>query len=446
MLSKASELIANAVRAKHETTAARRHEADSEIGQALIEPAEDQATALFFQNYVSNRVLSNTCGNFQYLSHIYSNELVDQVLSDCVIAVGFVSLANLWKSSSVLVKAHVKYCSALRLVNQRLGKIDTAKSHQTLASIILLGLYEITSCLQRHVPVPTIISKWSETVMAYETPVEAASTQMGFLATKLITIRASLKDFHDYDNSINTIGALWSLDMDLRNWVHQLPPDFQLTKIGTTLRLDDVYADYYDDYSSVWVAFIWLNYRSTRLIVNELLVVQTSNLLSSNNQIGVPDTDGHNAVVLRQSDDQESTSYSSILSSAISTIHTLSQEICASVTYCLFTPGPRILAATFLLWPLFLAGQSTVVPDDMRRWTADRLSDIAEKLGVMQATPMARTLRLALNIDEFTGVKAALEFNEAEEARDLMERAIEVPKVDANAFPGPPIHAPFVAQ
>jgi hypothetical protein len=106
--------------------------------------AEDQATCFFFRNYVlDNPPLNN--GSFQYLSDIYSSEEVRPALGDCVAALGMVGLSNFWKATNIMVKATLKYNSALRLISTQLRDPKQAKSDQTLVAVMLLGLYEVMS-------------------------------------------------------------------------------------------------------------------------------------------------------------------------------------------------------------------------------------------------------------------------------------------------------------
>lgn len=105
--------------------------------------AEDQALCFFFGNYVTGSNMLNTCGNYQYLSAIYANQPVGRPLRQAVAAVGLAGLANFWNAPNIMAKANNAYCSALQLVNSGLTNIEEAKSDQSLASILLLGLYEV---------------------------------------------------------------------------------------------------------------------------------------------------------------------------------------------------------------------------------------------------------------------------------------------------------------
>lgn len=104
---------------------------------------EDQAACFFFGNYVSGSEMLNTCGNYQYMSTVYTNQSVGLPLRHGVTAIGLAGLAKFWSAPNIMSKANTAYCSALKLVNSGLGNMEEAKSDQTLIAIILLGLYEV---------------------------------------------------------------------------------------------------------------------------------------------------------------------------------------------------------------------------------------------------------------------------------------------------------------
>jgi hypothetical protein len=96
--------------------------------------------------------MRNTCGNYQYLSTIYANQPVGMPLRQVVAAIGLAGLATFWKAPNIMAQANNAYLTALRLVNTSLGNIEEAKSDQTVVSIMLLGLYEVSV-----VPTPPFI-------------------------------------------------------------------------------------------------------------------------------------------------------------------------------------------------------------------------------------------------------------------------------------------------
>lgn len=238
--------------------------------------------------------------------------------------------------------------------------------------------------------------------LEYESPVEAASTKLGLLITEHAALRASMREAQDYQNASSIVASLWALDLDYLEWTQNLPAEFITTQIlvGDGSQPTEVYGNHYLAYSSIWIAGIWNNYRCARILANELLRDQVSHLLQSNNSY----------------DDEERVSYENILDSAIGTIRTLSSDIFASVPFFLSTDThdpPRALAGNLLLWPLYLASQTSAASDEMRRYAVNRLSYIAETIGLRQAVPMVLTLRRTLDVEELADSVAEISMKEA---------------------------------
>ena len=75
--------------------------------------------------------------------------------------------------------------------------------------------------------------------------------------------------------------------------------------------------------------------------------------------------------------------------------------------------APRALAGNLLLWPLYLASQTSVASDEMRRWAAERLGYIADTIGVRQAVPMVKSLTKTLDIELLVDSVAEMSMKEA---------------------------------
>jgi len=224
--------------------------------------------------------------------------------------------------------------------------------------------------------------------LEYESPVEAASTNLGFVITGHIAIRASMKHLQDYDNSVNIVTSLCALDNEYQNWTKELPPEFVFTETSVDPPCKEVFGNYYYTYSSIWIANVWNHYRCARILANELIRDQISHLMSHENH----DPLQNQSIIL----DNEQVTYETILAKATSTIRTLSNEMVNSVPFYLSpnTPdAPRALVGNLILWPLYLASQTTTATDEMRVWAAERLGYIHETMGVLQAAPMAQSLK-----------------------------------------------------
>jgi hypothetical protein len=66
-----------------------------------------------------------------------------------------------------------------------------------------------------------------------------------------------------------------------------------------------------------------------------------------------------------------------------------------------------------LLWPFYLAAQTTVASDDMRGWAAQRLGYIANTMGIRQAAPMAQTLRTTADDEKLADSIAEMSMKDA---------------------------------
>ena len=111
---------------------------------ALSVPIEAQAMCYFFQNYVSQSPQPSK-GYFDYLSCIFSsNGAVESSLVDAVVSLGMVGLSNTKHASEIMIPAKERYTLALQATNSALGDEKGAKADQTLITVMLLGLYEVS--------------------------------------------------------------------------------------------------------------------------------------------------------------------------------------------------------------------------------------------------------------------------------------------------------------
>lgn len=114
------------------------------ISCPIVPSLEEQATCYFFHNYVPHEPPEYIV-NFSYLADVYAKELVNKSLDNVLVSVGMAGLANIRKAPEILTRARLKYTSALPLISQSLRNIDEAKADQTLISVLLLGLWEVSS-------------------------------------------------------------------------------------------------------------------------------------------------------------------------------------------------------------------------------------------------------------------------------------------------------------
>jgi hypothetical protein len=106
-------------------------------------PLEIQAFHYFLSNYVLVPQLGTTRGHLSYILPLLKGEPGGTQLSTSFTAVALASFGNRPGASRLLQRARREYTRALNYVNKSLQNPATQKSNQTLASILLLGLYEV---------------------------------------------------------------------------------------------------------------------------------------------------------------------------------------------------------------------------------------------------------------------------------------------------------------
>lgn len=117
---------------------------DSQLATGSIPPEfcnspDEHATFFFFKNYVLE---DNS--NFQYLFDTYEKESVRPALTDSITALGMAGLASFYKAPGIMTCAQQKYNSALRRLSSSLADTKEAKADQTLITVIMLSLYEVS--------------------------------------------------------------------------------------------------------------------------------------------------------------------------------------------------------------------------------------------------------------------------------------------------------------
>jgi hypothetical protein len=102
-----------------------------------------QAFHYFLSNYVLVPQVGTTRGHLSYVLPLLKGEPGGTQLSTSFTAVALASFGNRPGASRLLPRARLEYIKALSYVNKSLQNPVTQKSNQTLASILLLGLYEV---------------------------------------------------------------------------------------------------------------------------------------------------------------------------------------------------------------------------------------------------------------------------------------------------------------
>jgi hypothetical protein len=108
--------------------------------RSLDLPVQVVATNFFLNDYSKG-------SHFDYLPSLLDTACVDKVLMTAVRAVGLACLSQRTSDPSVMTQSRTKYAEALTLTNQSLQACRKDLSDTTVASVLLLALYE-TICVE----------------------------------------------------------------------------------------------------------------------------------------------------------------------------------------------------------------------------------------------------------------------------------------------------------
>jgi hypothetical protein len=112
----------------------------------VLLPVSNRAIEFFMVNYVSQTTCNaefTTLGSFDYLPALYSDAPKDSMLYIVISALGLVGLSNISSNAGLLVSARRLYAKAMRLCNAALSDASEATSDCTLATVMLLVLFEV---------------------------------------------------------------------------------------------------------------------------------------------------------------------------------------------------------------------------------------------------------------------------------------------------------------
>jgi len=115
-------------------------------GHAMSVSVDEQAPCYFVTNYVAEADQSSK-GHFDFLLPMMQSEPPDSQLSIAFSAVAMASLANRpnTRNKKLWNEAVFRYSKALKATNLALQDPTKQKSDQTLAAVLMLGFYEVSS-------------------------------------------------------------------------------------------------------------------------------------------------------------------------------------------------------------------------------------------------------------------------------------------------------------
>lgn len=383
---------------------------------------EDEASSYFFHHFVSKDSVI-TASLYDFLPAIYHQGIgQNDPLPDIVAATGLAGIANISRSSEVMLAARAKHTEVLRITNAALRDPERAKADSTLMAVLLLGMFEIITCpspqsmlvwakhvhgattiarirgrcqlktelgrrlflhlrnqiiidcLQRRKSVPEMITDWNDVRFQCLEDDETVEPRLVQLMARISNLRHDIRA-QGGEDSVTTAKA-YAIDADLEAWAASVPVKF-LYK--TVPHHDPTFLfEFRHDYVSNWIASSWNSYRIARIFANQCIIAW----LTPRSQ-RAPDI----ALALEKCKNIQ---------------NQMCDDICASVPYYLdngpnFTRDSHIAlkasAGFSVLWPLYTVATAHHATAARNAWIIRQYEKIGDQLGIHQATALANTLK-----------------------------------------------------
>ncbi|QRD86814.1 hypothetical protein F9C07_2202260 [Aspergillus flavus] len=176
----------------------------------------------------------------------------------------------------------------------------------------------------------------------------------------------------------DTVSSAATIDRYLLRWKHSLPPRWIYQTIRGPVsnrspsHLKFYYTQVYHVYPDLWACNIWNFYRSARILLNQL-ILNTAEISYQAEHVQIRETVAQLATEIAES-----------VPFALRLVDNRATEV-PSLDHC--------LGGFTILWPLYVAANTSPLGSTLREWVVERLETIGNDMGIGQAQFMARTIR-----------------------------------------------------
>lgn len=351
---------------------------------------KDVAAGFYFTNYTFVAPPLSTEYN-EWLTEAYQNDRPSGILRSIIDAVGLAALANIYYAPQIATISKEKYCHALSSMRSALQDPVVAKEDTTFMTVILLGLYEtvnlatwdsyhhweahvqgaiillalrgseqfsherggqlfmqirsqiLLACMQQNMAVPPALidltRSFEASTMRHNLRRRklASAGSISEVSFRVVNLRAACRSGEIGDPKMIRDMSL-AIDHDLLSWRTSVPTEWDYIESTPSDRSSTTYEGLCHTYPTIWIAEILNNWRTLRIIVNQMIMNNAEQL-----------SGGHEPYE----------------ASALAAIKELSKELCASVPGFSDTPrkSTRTLTSTF---PLTFYRQNVSYPSDVR--------------------------------------------------------------------------------
>ncbi|KAI1161687.1 hypothetical protein F5B18DRAFT_627264 [Nemania serpens] len=335
---------------------------------ALVRSVQQNvAKRYIFANYMTG---GSRCGHMNYLLPLIEDPR-NTAVNTALDAVALAALSNVRLSPRTMLRAQQEYIAVLTQTNRALKDPIMCKTDDTLAAVVLLGIYEVITCaddsyidrwvkhvdgaeklleirgsdqltrregldifthlrtqiilsriFQERYPSP-ILAQLTEQAEKYRDPGDRILDQLSTVVIRLADLCADVKNKRIVKPS-EIIRTALSIDADLVSLLINVAPSwsyttFRVPTLDGKYNTKAVWGSHYHIYSSIAAASLWNNYRSARIVVQELIFDTLRYLEGS-----------------RQHSTSTSTNYpqqDELAGQCRQTILQLSEDICATVPF-----------------------------------------------------------------------------------------------------------------
>jgi hypothetical protein len=330
----------------------------------FYQPLDGLALNFFMATYVGNDQINS---QFDYLPELYGRHgSSHSALQETIKAVGLAGYAKASRRPEIIQPATKSYVAAIKEVNAALSDPNLVQQDMTLASVLLLAMFEVMVMpqnrglenLTKHLKGATslaamqmkkqqqgvysrklmrslcqscIMNCWiqniplSDEFVAFKEQLGRDSDDVDYhydfldVLILLIKFRHAMES-NIYDSPSAIIAQATALDGRLKRFMDNMPPDgrFKSVRRFTSARTstDDqlTYQGYFHTYPKNFTAHFWNNIRSARIRLHSLVAAQCRTILTSPNRNQILDS-----------------GYASRLDASEHLVRELAREICATI-------------------------------------------------------------------------------------------------------------------
>ncbi|KAK6615407.1 White-opaque regulator 1-like protein 2 [Botrytis cinerea] len=387
-------------------------------------PLVDKGIAFFLTYYMT--VPLERSYNWVDLMPTMSAELfVQSRMLEAVSSVGLAGLSNATRNPNLMAIARKKHFDTINSVIRELGDISNANIEGILKKVVMLVIFELMNTAPRgshslsvhangalsllkalalrnyeknkpttklqlqfffaaHIKYfemdnspSTQLIEFSELILKNKRTEDATASAVVEIIIRFINLHASIRA-KAFTDPVKIVSAVALLDGELERWEANLPIHWNFTVQSRDFSDGSSFDGKCHEYCDVWISRMFNHYRWMRILLNELFLEHLNRITHL--------TSEHLVQKMK----------------ARKIINRMATDICTSISsyfgHTTLVERPTLLPQMsgipvfLMIWPLFIAGGGTGVPQHLYNWVLGRLDIISKQLGVLSAqTMMERT-------------------------------------------------------